>query len=93
MQERAIFFLQCLNVLELPPVFNVITLAEISKVNVSAISSLHQSPIRIKVIERQGVYMNTSLPYVHQDPFRPKRTRKSSVPDRAQWFSDKSHGF
>ena len=52
MQERAIFFLQGIDVLEPPQVFNIITLAEISKVDVSAISSLHQSPIRIKVIER-----------------------------------------
>jgi len=51
MQERAIF-LQCMDVIELPQVLNVFSLAEISKVKVSALSSLHQSPIRIKVIER-----------------------------------------
>jgi len=54
-QERAIFFLQGIDVLEHTPVSNVITHAEISKVDVSAIISLHQSPIRIKVVERQGV--------------------------------------
>jgi len=52
MQERAILFMQGIDVLEPPQVFNVITLAEISKVKVSASASLHQSPIRIKAIER-----------------------------------------
>ena len=47
--------MQGIDVLELTPVSNVITHAEISKVDVSAIISLHQSPIRIKVVERQGV--------------------------------------
>ena len=50
-----IFFLQGIDVLEPPQVFNVFTLAEISKVKVSVSASLHQSPIRIKVIERLGV--------------------------------------
>ena len=37
--------------------------------------------------------MKHFLAVCYQGPFRSKRTRKSSVPDRAQWFNDKSHGF
>jgi hypothetical protein len=55
------------------------------------ISSLHQSPIRIKVIDGRKC-PGHCLTYFYQDPFRRRRTRKSSVPDRVQWFNDKSRG-
>jgi len=84
-QERAIFFLQGIDVLEHTPVSNVITHAEISKVDVSAIISLHQSPIRIRSLKGKRV-MKHIFALCYQGPFRAKRTRKSSVPDRAQWF-------
>lgn len=54
-------------------------------IRVSVISSLHQSPIRIKT-------SRCLKPCFQHRPFRLWRTRKSSVPWRIQMVCDKSYG-